>query len=918
MSTNTTDAGESSNRSTETFITALVLNAAVGGAEFAAFLLIRKYFPKIYSARSELVPEEEKDLRAKPLPSNGLFDVIPAIIRADDRTIITYNGLDAYLFVRFIKVLGLYVFAPIALLTWTILLPVYGTGSTGNTQLNQFTFGNIGRDQKARYAAPLILCYLSTFWILFIIHREWKSYIQLRREFLTSKRWRATPQANTVLITGVPSDQLNLEALHSFADPYPGGVAKIWLARDPEDLSDAYDRRQDAGKKLEKAGNKVIKAAVKLVKKNKVPAEGNGDQEKNGSKLSRYLPEKKRPTHRLGKVPCFGQKVDTLTYSAEEIEETNRLLQEGRNKGQDAYEAKAAAFIMFNDQVSAHEFAQNLNDNLPKKMKLSTRLINAAPDDVIWDNLNVKAADNKIRKIISWAITIVTIIFWAIPVAFVSSISNVSKLCSTVSWLSWLCTLPTPINGIIQGALPPIAFAILFMLLPIFLRKLSQFEGTPLHSLIERSLQKRYFAFLFIHGFIISTLASGIMAGISQITDDPSSAVSLLAENLPTSSVFFLTLIVTNGLAGAAGGILQIVRLAIYYVKAFLLGGSPRALYKVTYTMPAVRFGQLYPAQMLLVVIALAYSTIAPLVCGFALVTFTLWWFCYKYLFIWVHDQPASMETGGLFFKTALNQMFAGLYIEHLCLIGLFFLARDAGDGFAAIPEAALMIVLLISCVAAQIWLNWSTRKDNVYLPASMRSELGNQHIGNKDYKGATAQQNGGANDIEQGSYAAPGAPLDPTVSNNTTVVNQGRPSGDSGQMHLINSDGTGNSHHGGMLNKLSSTVHGDDKRGLKGSNFDTEPRSRDRSQDGERTGNPLLDRTMEDGTPMNYAYLNPAFYRDQPTLWLPRDNLGLSAEQVSKARSHGVDITDEDATMNEKAKIELQRDTLPGQDFDP
>lgn len=64
------------------------------------------------------------------------------------------------------------------------------------------------------------------------------------------------------------------------------------------------------------------------------------------------------------------------------------------------------------------------------------------------------------------------------------------------------------------------------------------------------------------------------------------------------------------------------------------------------------------------------------------------------------------METGGLFFKTALNQMFAGLYIEHLCLIGLFFLARDDADGFAAIPEAVLVIVLLVSCILVQIWLN--------------------------------------------------------------------------------------------------------------------------------------------------------------------------------------------------------------------
>lgn len=247
---------------------------------------------------------------------------------------------------------------------------------------------------------------------MFIIHREWNNYIQLRREFLTSKRWRATPQANTVLITGISSDSLNLEALHTYADPYPGGVANIWLARDPEELEDVYERRQKAGKKLEKAANKVIKTAVKLVKKNKVPAEGKEDQEKNGSKLSRYLPEKKRPTHRLGKVPCMGQKVDTISHSTEEIEETNRLLQEGRNKGQEHYEPKASAFIMFNDQVSAHEFAQNLNDNLPLKMKITGRFINAAPDDVIWNNLNVKPADNKIRKAISWAITIVTIIFW--------------------------------------------------------------------------------------------------------------------------------------------------------------------------------------------------------------------------------------------------------------------------------------------------------------------------------------------------------------------------------------------------------------------------------------------------------------------------------------------------------------------------
>lgn len=139
--------------------------------------------------------------------------------------------------------------------------------------------------------------------------------------------------------------------------------------------------------------------------------------------------------------------------------------------------------------------------------------------------------------------------------------------------------------------------------------------------------------------------------------------------------------------------------------------------------------------------------------------------------------------------------------------------------------------------------------------------------------------------------------------------------------MHPMSGD---NKHHGhaGMLGKITSKIQSD-QQGLRDSEFDRAPRSQSMngssSNDGrEHTGNPLLDRTMEDGTSMKNAYLNPAFYREQPKLWLPRDQLGLSAEQVQKAREHGVDITDEDATIDQKAKLELQRDTLPGQDFDP
>ena len=113
---------------------------------------------------------------------------------------------------------------------------------------------------------------------------------------------------------------------------------------------------------------------------------------------------------------------------------------------------------------------------------------------------------------------------------------------------------PLALTSAVQGVLPPAALAVLFMLLPIVLRLFAKFEGIPLNSAIERSLMTRYFIFLFIHGFIIVTLASGLVASIPLIANNPGSAVTLLATQLPLASTFFLTCVaVSQGVADGAG-----------------------------------------------------------------------------------------------------------------------------------------------------------------------------------------------------------------------------------------------------------------------------------------------------------------------------------------------------------------------------
>ncbi|KAJ7703497.1 hypothetical protein B0H17DRAFT_1127133 [Mycena rosella] len=95
--------------------------------------------------------------------------------------------------------------------------------------------------------------------------------------------------------------------------------------------------------------------------------------------------------------------------------------------------------------------------------------------------------------LLSYTLTAVLIIFWALPVAVVVGIiSNMHELCTTAPWLAWICKIPTIPLGIISGILPPVLLAVLMMLLPIILRQFTIFESIPKRTGVELSLVTRF------------------------------------------------------------------------------------------------------------------------------------------------------------------------------------------------------------------------------------------------------------------------------------------------------------------------------------------------------------------------------------------------------------------------------------------
>jgi hypothetical protein len=112
---------------------------------------------------------------------------------------------------------------------------------------------------------------------------------------------------------------------------------------------------------------------------------------------------------------------------------------------------------------------------------------------------------------------------------------------------------------------------------------------------------------------------------------------------------------------------------------------------------------------------------VSPIIIIFAIITFTLLWIANRYNMLYV--SRFQLDTGGLLYPTAINQTFTGLYFMEIVLIGLFFLVRDENNNAACIPQAIVMIVVAVLTILYQVLLNMSFAPLFRHLPITFEDE---------------------------------------------------------------------------------------------------------------------------------------------------------------------------------------------------
>ncbi|KAE8227813.1 hypothetical protein CF326_g7277 [Tilletia indica] len=888
QSSGSSDLPASAQTSTSTVISALILNGAIFAVEIGLFFVLRNRFRVIYEPKSFLGPRDE---RCEP-QNRSFFGWVMPFLKTPSRHILEKNGLDAYMYLAFLWMM-IEMFVPIWLVSWAVLMPVYGANSGGiNTGLNAFTMSNIGKtaQQQKRLAAPFLIQIFATGWILYCIRKTMQEFIVRRQEFLTSEKTKDSHQSRTILVTGIPNELLSERKIAQLYSHLPGGVVKVWLNRNVKDMPDLVEERQKWCNKLEAAETSVIKTAYKKVNKKKIPEEGNNDVEASQDPIDKYLKPKERPSHKLGKVPCMGEKVDTIQWCREEIARLNKLIGDKRSAVATDYKEYPplnAAFILFKTQVAAHLAVNAQAHHQPYRM--NDRYMGAHPADIVWDNLSMNPYEKKIRSAIGWAITLAMVLFWIIPIGLVGVFSNIGGLASKVPFLGFLNSdaLKVPV-GIFQGILPTVLLAVLNMLLPIILRLLARLSGIPTKTGIELSLMTRFFLFQIIQNFLFLTIVSGsasqITGFVQSLAENPTAFPGMIANAIPKASTFFLSFIALQGLTGAASGFVRIVPLAIYYVKLILLGSTPRKVWHINHDMGAVQWGTLFPTTTLITVIALGYMVIAPIVVGFAVATFVLYWLLYKYQFIYVIDQRPETETAGLFFPKAVNQVFAGLYLEQVMLCALFFVSQSNGNGAAdpaqavgpvkqsAIAQGALMVVLIVVTAAFHYFLLDSFGSLNNSLPLTLVTD-------------------GFAPEVT-GQHTTSGAPA--LTEKEKYADGHSSPSTAGGKDNAYNGDSEklGHSQSGGPSTGAASGTTGVGA-GSHGAGI-TPSASTDEE-----------------------TFMHPSLLDEQKPIWLPNDKFGIGRAGVAAARQRGVEATCDGNAVNEKGKVTTDAEIPPGEILD-
>lgn len=344
----------------------------------------------------------------------------------------------------------------------------------------------------------------------------------------------------------------------------------------------------------------------------------------------------------------------------------------------------------------------------------------------------------------------------------------------------------------------------------------------------------------------------------------------------------------------------------------------------------------------------------------FELITFSLFWLVIKNNLLYC-VRTGNVDGGGLWFPAAINQTFTGLYFMEICLIGLFFLVRGTRNNVACNAQGIIMAVVLILTILYHIWL--MVHLGRLFKYAPLRLELESKELlVNDDEPSAEEPANEEleehpattvvekaidkeARGQEPSTRDTNHLPVDDTEESGDKISDMvSRPRRPTAQSRLSHSGSHSGSHRSGhemqaqlreeansakaILARINRPLDEGRLKRLEEALGETEenigniliPRRKD--IEAQMMNDPISKIILQHNDELEalgpeerdmllaIAFTHPVLRAPRPCVWIPRDDLGISDDEVrrTKAFSAHVDIENKGAFFDRKLKVQVNK----------
>lgn len=607
----------------KSFTSGVLTNLSIILVCILVLAILRPCFPLVYQHKVE-INSSEFFLTRKQAPKelSNFLGWATASYRLRIDQVAVLAGLDHAMMLEFSH-LSMRILGSIALPTGCILVPMHiwcGGNASGEDNLSKQGMANVVQGSWVCWVHAFFVWYVvvvTQFWVF----RAMRAFMGRRFQWLIEM---PESQATSILVEDIPEGMRTEAKLRQYFDEHVFGnqaVKTVYFVKDTTELVPWV-------KKLE---------AINL----------QFEQMPGGGKSAR----------RSNFEPAlFAQK--------RECEEQIQRLQTDI-EANDALNS-TTAFVTFYTRRQTVVACKIFSEADEEDLIVS---IPPEPADIIWVDLMANPHAQRLREVIGYGL-IVALFFTLMPmVVFITSITSLDRICRAFPRLNGFVLDHPDLATTWNGLVGPLALSLMMGMLPTFLNFIfSTFFLLKAEAWLQFRIQQWYFYFLLVFVLLVTTVASGVLETVRQLVENPLQIFNILAITLPRNTHFYLNYFPVQWAAHATSLTRYVILIKYLFLSRVFERQRAHELSEPE-DQDFYGIGSRSARFTLLLVIALVFSTLSPLILLLGIVNFALSRLFYGYLFVYAETVKADL--GGEFYVQQLKHLQEGLFIFVALMTGV-------------------------------------------------------------------------------------------------------------------------------------------------------------------------------------------------------------------------------------------------------